>query len=82
MWGNEILARTAPYPCDFRLSFQTLSVLYQKILRTVSKMPEESAYRKYTEETTNERLAIVKSVSLFLHFLPRSCHYRTFDIKM
>ena len=51
---------------DFQLSFQTLTILYQKILQTLQAMPEEAAYRKYTEETTNERLAIVKSVS----FLP------------
>jgi NADH dehydrogenase (ubiquinone) 1 alpha subcomplex subunit 5 len=38
----------------------TLSVLYGKILRTLQKMPEEAAYRKYTEEVVNERAQALK----------------------
>ncbi|XP_023161236.1 NADH dehydrogenase [ubiquinone] 1 alpha subcomplex subunit 5 [Drosophila hydei] len=33
----------------------TLSALYGKILRAVSKMPQESAYRKYTEQLVKQR---------------------------
>lgn len=39
----------------------TLGVLYGKILRTLQKMPENAAYRKYTEEIVNERAQIIKS---------------------
>lgn len=39
----------------------TLGVLYSKILRTLQKMPESAAYRKYTEEIINERTQILKS---------------------
>ncbi|KAH8323682.1 hypothetical protein KR067_002206 [Drosophila pandora] len=33
----------------------TLAALYCKILRAVGKMPQESSYRKYTEQLVNER---------------------------
>ncbi|XP_018575447.1 NADH dehydrogenase [ubiquinone] 1 alpha subcomplex subunit 5 [Anoplophora glabripennis] len=39
----------------------TLGVLYSKILRTLQKMPESAAYRKYTEEIINERTQILKA---------------------
>lgn len=39
----------------------TLGVLYSKLLRTLQKMPENAAYRKYTEEIINERTQILKS---------------------
>jgi len=42
---------------------QTLKVLYEKILRTLSKMPENAAYRRYTQQITNERLTIVMGES-------------------
>ncbi|KAJ8920219.1 hypothetical protein NQ315_011880 [Exocentrus adspersus] len=38
-----------------------LGVLYGKILRTLQKMPESAAYRKYTEEVINERSQILKA---------------------
>lgn len=38
-----------------------LGVLYGKILRTLQKMPENSVYRKYTEEIVNDRAQIVKA---------------------
>ncbi|KAJ3642353.1 hypothetical protein Zmor_025148 [Zophobas morio] len=38
----------------------TLGVLYGKILRTLQKMPEEAAYRKYTEEIICERAEVLK----------------------
>ncbi|XP_025106889.1 NADH dehydrogenase [ubiquinone] 1 alpha subcomplex subunit 5-like [Pomacea canaliculata] len=40
---------------------QTLKVLYEKILHTLRKIPENSGYRKYTEQIVNEKLSIVKS---------------------
>ncbi|XP_018330119.2 NADH dehydrogenase [ubiquinone] 1 alpha subcomplex subunit 5 [Agrilus planipennis] len=39
----------------------TLGALYNKILRVLQKMPEDAAYRKYTEEVINERSSILKS---------------------
>ncbi len=38
-----------------------LSVLYNKTLRTLSKMPEDAAYRRYTQQIVNDRLEVVKS---------------------
>ncbi|KAL8624307.1 ndufa5, NADH-ubiquinone oxidoreductase subunit [Nucella lapillus] len=42
---------------------QTLKVLYEKILRTLQKFPEEAAYRRYTEQIVSERLGTVKAES-------------------
>ncbi|XP_023223581.1 NADH dehydrogenase [ubiquinone] 1 alpha subcomplex subunit 5-like [Centruroides sculpturatus] len=39
----------------------TLSVLYNKILRALQKIPQEAAYRKYTEDVIKNRLSIVES---------------------
>jgi len=38
-----------------------LSVLYGKTLRTLQRMPQDAAYRKYTEEIINKRYDLVKS---------------------
>ncbi|NP_001280483.1 NADH dehydrogenase [ubiquinone] 1 alpha subcomplex subunit 5 [Acyrthosiphon pisum] len=38
----------------------TLGVLYGKILRTLRKMPEDAAYRKYTEQIISNRAKIVQ----------------------
>ena len=38
-------------------------MLYGKILRDLKKMPETSAYRKYTEDIVSTRLGHVESVS-------------------
>lgn len=40
----------------------TLTALYNKILRAVSKMPQEAAYRRYTEQIVSQRAKIVASV--------------------
>jgi hypothetical protein len=42
--------------------FQTLKLLYGKILRDLKKIPETASYRKYTEDTINSRLQHVESV--------------------
>lgn len=42
-----------------------LTVLYGKTLRVLQKMPEDAAYRKYTEEIVSHKANIVKSVSSF-----------------
>ena len=44
--------------------FQKLVILYDKILRTLQRIPEEAAYRKYTEAIVKDRLAMVKTVSI------------------
>ncbi|XP_077295909.1 NADH dehydrogenase (ubiquinone) subunit ND-13B isoform X1 [Arctopsyche grandis] len=41
-----------------------LSVLYNKILRTLQQMPETAAYRKYTEQIINERSAVLKQTPI------------------
>ncbi|XP_049296857.1 NADH dehydrogenase [ubiquinone] 1 alpha subcomplex subunit 5 [Anopheles funestus] len=37
----------------------TLTALYNKILRAVSKMPQDAGYRRYTEQIVSERAKIV-----------------------
>ncbi|XP_001649896.2 NADH dehydrogenase [ubiquinone] 1 alpha subcomplex subunit 5 [Aedes aegypti] len=39
----------------------TLTALYNKILRAVAKMPQDAAYRRYTEQIVSERAKIVAS---------------------
>ena len=46
------------------LLLQTLKVLYEKLLLSLQKIPEASAYRRYTEQIANERLQLVKAVSV------------------
>ncbi|XP_034237762.1 NADH dehydrogenase [ubiquinone] 1 alpha subcomplex subunit 5 [Thrips palmi] len=38
----------------------TLKGLYGKILRSLAKMPDDAAYRKYTEEVIRDRAAVVE----------------------
>ncbi|KAI9588295.1 NADH dehydrogenase [ubiquinone] 1 alpha subcomplex subunit 5 [Glossina fuscipes] len=38
----------------------TLNALYGKILRAVAKMPDDAAYRKYTEQIIKERVKAVE----------------------
>ncbi|XP_044750459.1 NADH dehydrogenase [ubiquinone] 1 alpha subcomplex subunit 5 [Coccinella septempunctata] len=38
-----------------------LGVLYSKILNALTKMPQDAAYRKYTEDIVNHRSNIVKN---------------------
>lgn len=45
----------------------TLSALYGKILRAVQKMPQDAAYRKYTEQIVQERAKIVSCVSIIIY---------------
>lgn len=42
-----------------------LTALYGKILRAVSKMPQDAAYRKYTEQIVNDRMKAVENVSFY-----------------
>ncbi|KAL7044214.1 hypothetical protein ACKWTF_001831 [Chironomus riparius] len=44
----------------------TLTALYGKILRALAKMPQDAAYRKYTEQIVNDRLKAVQTVSNLL----------------
>jgi len=39
----------------------TLGVLYGKLTRALAKMPQDAAYRKYTEQIVNERSALLNS---------------------
>uniref|UniRef100_A0A2I2Z8R4 NADH dehydrogenase [ubiquinone] 1 alpha subcomplex subunit 5 n=1 Tax=Gorilla gorilla gorilla TaxID=9595 RepID=A0A2I2Z8R4_GORGO len=40
---------------------ERLRILYTKILDVLEEIPKNVAYRKYTEEITNEKLAMVKA---------------------
>ncbi|XP_022437862.1 NADH dehydrogenase [ubiquinone] 1 alpha subcomplex subunit 5 [Monodon monoceros] len=40
---------------------ERLKVLYTKILDVLGQIPKNAAYRKYTEQITNERLSMVKA---------------------
>ncbi|XP_026218372.1 NADH dehydrogenase [ubiquinone] 1 alpha subcomplex subunit 5 [Anabas testudineus] len=40
---------------------ERLRVLYSKILASVQTMPQDAAYRKYTEQLVNQRLDFVKT---------------------
>ena len=42
---------------------ERLKILYTKILDVLGHIPKNAAYRKYTEQITNEKLSIVKAVS-------------------
>lgn len=45
------------------LFLQTLHILYSKTLATLQRMPQDAAYRKYTEPLINERFNHVQTVS-------------------
>ncbi|XP_007531738.1 NADH dehydrogenase [ubiquinone] 1 alpha subcomplex subunit 5 isoform X3 [Erinaceus europaeus] len=38
-----------------------LKILYAKILDVLDQIPKNAAYRKYTEQITNEKLSMVKA---------------------
>uniref|UniRef100_A0A2D4NE01 NADH dehydrogenase [ubiquinone] 1 alpha subcomplex subunit 5 n=1 Tax=Micrurus spixii TaxID=129469 RepID=A0A2D4NE01_9SAUR len=40
---------------------ESLKILYTKILGILENMPQDAAYRKYTEKFTNDRFDIVKA---------------------
>ena len=42
---------------------ERLKILYTKILDVLGHIPKNAAYRKYTEQITNEKLSMVKAVS-------------------
>lgn len=40
----------------------SLTVLYEKILRTLDKMPDQASYKQHTKKIVEERFAHVKTV--------------------
>ncbi|KAM4798817.1 NADH dehydrogenase [ubiquinone] 1 alpha subcomplex subunit 5-like [Urocitellus parryii] len=42
---------------------ERLRILYTKILYVLEQIPKNAAYRKYTEQITNEKLGMVKAES-------------------
>uniref|UniRef100_A0A8D2JR95 NADH dehydrogenase [ubiquinone] 1 alpha subcomplex subunit 5 n=1 Tax=Sciurus vulgaris TaxID=55149 RepID=A0A8D2JR95_SCIVU len=42
---------------------ERLRILYAKILDVLEHIPKNAAYRKYTEQITNEKLGMVKAES-------------------
>lgn len=51
------------------LFLQRLRILYTKTLDVLEQIPKTAAYRKYTEQITNEKLDMVKAVSSWLDFV-------------
>ncbi|KAH0518438.1 NADH dehydrogenase [ubiquinone] 1 alpha subcomplex subunit 5 [Microtus ochrogaster] len=45
--------------CD--TPYERLTILYTKILDILKQFPKHAAYRKYTEQITNEKLDMVKA---------------------
>uniref|UniRef100_A0A8C9GZV5 NADH dehydrogenase [ubiquinone] 1 alpha subcomplex subunit 5 n=1 Tax=Piliocolobus tephrosceles TaxID=591936 RepID=A0A8C9GZV5_9PRIM len=43
---------------------ERLRKLYTKIFYVLEQIPKNAAYRKYTEQITNEKLAMVKPIVL------------------
>ncbi|CAG7835891.1 unnamed protein product, partial [Allacma fusca] len=39
----------------------TLGIMYGKIMRSLNKMPQDAAYRKYTEQIVTQRIEILKN---------------------
>ncbi|KAI0212786.1 NADH dehydrogenase [ubiquinone] 1 alpha subcomplex subunit 5 [Lamellibrachia satsuma] len=46
---------------------KNLTVVYDKILRTLKKMPADASYRRHTEVIIQERLGHVKAVSITMN---------------
>lgn len=40
----------------------SLTVMYEKILRTLDKMPDQAAYKQHTKKIVEERFNLVKTV--------------------
>lgn len=55
-----------------RLFYQRLTILYSKILGSLQTMPQDAAYRRYTEQLVNDRLNHVKTVRAAAVGLPPS----------
>uniref|UniRef100_A0A2K6FAJ1 NADH dehydrogenase [ubiquinone] 1 alpha subcomplex subunit 5 n=1 Tax=Propithecus coquereli TaxID=379532 RepID=A0A2K6FAJ1_PROCO len=45
---------------------ERLRILYTKILDVLEQIPKNAAYRKYTEQITNEKLAMVKALTFLV----------------
>ena len=57
----------------------TLNVLYAKILRSLQKIPQDAAYRRYTEQVIKERAAAVTEVTLvYIYWSPKH-HFMSFE---
>ncbi|XP_025147239.1 NADH dehydrogenase [ubiquinone] 1 alpha subcomplex subunit 5 isoform X3 [Bubalus kerabau] len=46
---------------SLRQRYLRLKILYTKILDVLGHIPKNAAYRKYTEQITNEKLSMVKA---------------------
>ncbi len=57
----------------------TLSVLYGKILRTLQNMPEDAAYRRYTEQIIKERALAVTEVLVLIKYVLVHIAYITYS---
>ncbi|KAB0375985.1 hypothetical protein FD755_012628 [Muntiacus reevesi] len=56
----QLFARPGTVACQAPL----LKILYTKILDVLGHIPKNAAYRKYTEQITNEKLSMVKALDI------------------
>ncbi|KAL7982694.1 hypothetical protein Chor_010292 [Crotalus horridus] len=56
-----------------------LKILYTKILGILETMPQDAAYRKYTEKLTNERFDIVKAAENEFSLAKKMLKYRPWE---
>lgn len=61
----------------------TLTVLYAKILRTLQNIPQDAAYRRYTEQIIKERaLAVSEVLIVIVHTVEYFYKYNYFTFFM
>ncbi|KAG8142841.1 hypothetical protein E2320_006034 [Naja naja] len=58
---------------------KSLKILYTKILGILESMPQDAAYRKYTEKLTKERFDIVKAAENELSLAKKMLKYRPWE---
>ncbi|ETE67863.1 NADH dehydrogenase [ubiquinone] 1 alpha subcomplex subunit 5 [Ophiophagus hannah] len=58
---------------------ESLKILYTKILGILESMPQDAAYRKYTEKFTSERFDIVKAAENELSLAKKMLKYRPWE---
>ncbi|KAK2167828.1 hypothetical protein LSH36_23g01011 [Paralvinella palmiformis] len=56
-----------------------LVILYDKILRTLQRIPEDAAYRKHTENIIKDRLALVKTAERELQLSRKMIEWKAWE---
>ncbi|XP_038609010.1 NADH dehydrogenase [ubiquinone] 1 alpha subcomplex subunit 5 isoform X2 [Tachyglossus aculeatus] len=58
---------------------ERLRILYTKILDALEHIPQNAAYRKYTEQITNEKLQMVKEAESELHLARKMLQWKPWE---